>query len=101
MKLSLRKYGWKCVLGSEIVYLVCLFGGFLPMRTTRAMELHRSLFETFPGFTWISLGSILLGAFYAFALAWIFAGYFVWMFNSSLETRATAVTADRGFAKSA
>lgn len=101
MKLSLKKYGWKCVLGSEIAYLICLFGGFLPMRTSRAMELHRMLFETLPGFSWISLGSVLLGAAYAFVFAWIYAAYFVWMYNSSLETRPAVTVADRGLTKSA
>jgi hypothetical protein len=85
--LSLTRFGWRSVLGWEIAYFICLFGGFLPMRTSRAMELHRQLFETFPGFAWISVGSVLLGAVYAFVFAWIFAGYFVWMHNSSLEER--------------
>jgi hypothetical protein len=89
------------VLGAAIAYFICLFGGFLPMRTSRAMELHRLLFETLPGFSWIELGSVLLGAVHAFVFAWIFAWYFVWMYNSSLETRATATTADRAFPKSA
>ena len=83
-KLSLKKYGWKCVLGSEIIYFVCLFGGFLPLRTVRGVELHHAIFETIPGFTWISFGSVLLGAVYMFIFAWIFAWYFVWMHNSSI-----------------
>lgn len=86
-QLSLKRYGWKCVLGMEAAYLVCLLGGSLPMRTERAMELHQALFETLPGFTWLDLKSGVLGAGYTFAFAWIFAGYFVWMFNSSLESK--------------
>jgi hypothetical protein len=82
--LSLRRYGWLCVLGGEIVYLVCLAGGYLPLRTSRAMELHRVLFETLPGFVWGNIGSVVLGAVYVFAIAWIFAWYFVWMHNTSL-----------------
>jgi hypothetical protein len=66
--LSLKRYGWLCVLGGEAVYLICLAGGYLPMRTSKAMELHRTLFETFPGFVWGSLGSILLGALYGVRL---------------------------------
>lgn len=84
MKLSLKKYGWKCALGAEIVYIVCLLGGFLPLRTARGIELHHTIFETLPGFSWISTGSALLGAVYFFAFAWIFAWYFVWMHNSSM-----------------
>lgn len=83
-KLSLKKYGWKCVLGSEIVYFICLFGGLLPLRSARGIELHHTIFETLPGFTWINAGSIILGAIYFFVFAWIFAWYFVWMHNSSI-----------------
>ncbi|MFA4831170.1 MAG: hypothetical protein WC862_02675 [Patescibacteria group bacterium] len=83
-QLSLKKYGWKCVLGAEVVYFVCLLGGLLPLRSARGMELHHAIFETLPGFTWINIGSVILGAFYLFVFAWIFAWYFVWMHNSSL-----------------
>lgn len=85
MKLSLKKYGWRCVLGGEIVYIICLFGGYLPLRTIRATELHHTIFETLPGFVWGNGGSYLLGAGYVFVSSWIFAWYMVWMFNSSLE----------------
>lgn len=88
--LSLKRYGWLCVLGGEVAYLICLLGGFLPLRTGRATELHSALFETLPGFVWGSVFSMFLGAFYVFALAWIFAAYFVWMHNSSLITAEKA-----------
>jgi hypothetical protein len=84
-RLSLKSYGWKCVLGLEVAYGLCLIGGFLSLRTASGTQLHRVLFETLPGFTWISLGSVLLGAIYMFVFAWVFAWYFVWMFNSSVE----------------
>jgi hypothetical protein len=87
MELSLKQYGWKCVLGAEVAYVLCLLGGFLPLRSAAAIELHHRLFETMPGFTWISMGSALLGAAYMFAFAWIFGAYFVWMHNSSLVSR--------------
>jgi hypothetical protein len=83
-KLSFKLYGWKCVLGAEIAYTVCLLGGFLPLRTASGIEFHHKLFETLPGFVWINLSSIVLGAVYMFVLAWIFAGYYVWMHNSSM-----------------
>ena len=83
-QLSLKKYGWKCVLGAEVVYFICLLGGFLPLRSARGLEFHHTLFETLPGFTWISAESVILGAIYMFVFAWIFAWYFVWMHNSSL-----------------
>ncbi len=83
-KLSLKKYGWKCVLGSEIVYFICLVGGLLPLRSARGIELHHTIFETLPGFTWINIGSVALGAVYFLIFALIFAWYFVWMHNSSI-----------------
>ncbi len=83
-QLSLKKYGWKCVLGSEIIYFVCLLGGLLSLRSVEAVKLHHTFFETLPGFTWITTGSVILGAVYFFVFAWIFASYFVWMHNSSL-----------------
>ena len=83
-KLSYNSYGRKCVLGGEIVYLVCLLGGFLPLRLPTASALHHSLFEIFPGFTWITIGSVFIGAMYIFIFSWIFAGYYVWMHNSSM-----------------
>lgn len=85
MELSLKKYGWKCVMGVEVAYLICLLGGFLPWRTSNGIILHHALFETLPGFTWINFGSVLLGAIYLFIFAWIFASYFVWMHNSSIK----------------
>lgn len=87
MKLSLKKFGWKCVLGAEVGYLLCLIGASLPWYTLGGAELNRALFETLPGFTWINPGSIILGAVYMFVFAWIFAWYFVWMHNSSLDLK--------------
>lgn len=82
--LSLKRYGWLCVLGAEVVYVLCLLGGYLPLRTARGVELHHTIFETLPGFIWGDFWSIILGAIYMFVSAWIFAWYMVWMHNSSL-----------------
>jgi hypothetical protein len=82
--LSLKRYGWLCVLGGELAYLICLLGGYLPMRTDRATEIHKALFETLPGFIWGNPLSIMLGALYVFVFAWIFGAYMVWMHNTSL-----------------
>ena len=84
MNLSLKSYGWKCVLGTEVLYVLCVLGGFLPLRSAAGIQLHHTIFETLPGFTWISFSSFILGAFYMFVFAWILASYFVWMHNSSL-----------------
>ena len=83
-QLSLKLYGWKCVLGMEVGYVLCLVGGFLPWRTATGIQLHHSIFETLPGFMWINFNSFVLGAIYMFVFAWIFAWYIVWMHNSSL-----------------
>lgn len=83
-KLSLKSYVWKCVLGMEVVYFVCLFGGYALLRGGAAEELHRRIFELLPGFAWGSAGSVILGAVYMFIFAWLFGSYMVWMHNSSL-----------------
>lgn len=85
MNLSLMKYAWKCVVGAEVAYIICLLGGLVPWRSARGIELHHTIFETLPGFTWISLGSAVLGTIYVLVFALILAAYFVWMHNSSLE----------------
>src|SRR5262245_24985398 len=82
--LSMKRYRWLCVLGAEVVYFACLFGDFLPFRTAGAVELHHKIFETLPGFVWLNVQSVILGAVYMFMFAWIFGSYFVWMHNTSL-----------------
>jgi hypothetical protein len=94
--LSLKRYRWLCVLGVEVAYVACLLGGLLPIRTVGGLELHHKLFETLPGFVWINAQSVILGAVYMFAFAWVFGSYFVWMHNTSLtktknETNISAV----------
>lgn len=85
--LSLKLYVWKCILGSEIIYFICLAGGLLPLRTTQGVLLHHALFETLPGFVWINVASVILGAVYMFIFSVIFGTYMVWMHNSSLVTK--------------
>lgn len=82
--LSLKRYRWLCVLGAEVAYVVCLLGDFLPIRTAAGIEIHHKIFETLPGFVWLNVQSVFLGAVYMFAFAWIFGSYFVWMHNTSL-----------------
>jgi hypothetical protein len=82
--LSLKRYRWLCVLGAEVAYFACIVGDLLPIRTASGIELHHKLFETLPGFVWLNVESVILGAAYMFAFAWIFGSYFVWMHNSSL-----------------
>jgi hypothetical protein len=82
--LALKRYRWLCVLGAEAAYVVCLLGGLLPIRTSVGIDLHHRLFETLPGFVWLNAQSVILGAIYVFAFAWVFGWYFVWMHNTSL-----------------
>ena len=84
-KLSLKSYVGKCLLGAEIVYFLCLLGGYIPWRTIAATELHHRLFETLPGFVWGSFGSVILGAVYMLVFALDFGSYMVWMHNSSIK----------------
>ena len=83
-KLSLSSYVKKCVLGTEIAYVICLIGGYFPLRSARGIELHHTLFETLPGFTWISFGSVVWGAILLGAISAVLGWYMVWMHNSSL-----------------
>ena len=83
-KLSLKSYVVKCVLGSEIAYFICLFGGLLPMRTPEISKLHHALFELLPGFVWINARSVIFGAMYMLIFSVVFGSYMVWMHNSSL-----------------
>ncbi len=80
--LSLKKYGWLCVLGAEIFYVACLiYGAFLP---ATVVGTHLGYFTlAFPGFSW-GIGGFVLGAVYMFVYAWIFGAYMVWMHNRSL-----------------
>lgn len=54
-------------------------------RSSKGTELHHTLFETMPGFTWISIGSVILGSVYMLVFAIIFGAYMVWMHNSSIK----------------
>jgi hypothetical protein len=80
-----KRFGWLCVLGAEAAYAVCLLGGFLPIRTATGIDLHHRLFETLPGFVWINVQSVILGAVYMCVVAWIFGSYFVWMHNTCIS----------------
>jgi hypothetical protein len=82
--LSKIKYAGLCVLGIEIFYALCLAYGAL--LSGKARELHQSLFELLPGFSWgnpasMGWGAVLLGIF-ALVAGW----YIAWMHNVSLVT---------------
>jgi len=49
--------------------------------------LHHALFETLPGFTWLTGPSILWGAVLVGVFSVIFGMYMVWMHNSSIENK--------------
>lgn len=83
--LSTTKYSALCSLGTEVLYGLCLSYGFL--LSSRAKELHHSLFELLPGFVWedpvrMIWGGMILGIFAAIG-GW----YIAWMHNTSLVGR--------------
>ncbi|MBX3295698.1 MAG: hypothetical protein KF762_08295 [Acidobacteria bacterium] len=84
-ELSFFSYVWKCVVGAEVVYFVCLLGAFVLERTANGGQLHHTLFETLPGFVWLTPASVLLGAVYILISAAVFGTYMVWMHNSSIK----------------
>jgi len=72
-RLSLFSYVWKCVAGSEILYSLCVFAAFVLDRSTaEGTELHKRLFETMPGFVWLTPASIIIGAAYTAVFSIIF-----------------------------
>lgn len=85
--LSYKKYITKCVAGAEVVYALCLVGGLIPFRTALGIELHHALFETIPGFTWLTWQSVVWGGVLMGALSVLFGAYMVWMHNSSIENK--------------
>ena len=84
--LSKIKYAALCVLGTEIFYILCIGYGSLFL-TGKAMELHHSHFELFPGFAWGNPVSMASGAVYLGIMAVIAGWYVAWMHNTSLITR--------------
>ena len=84
-ELSYFSYIWKCVAGAQVAYFICLLGAFAVDRTARGEVLHHTLFETLPGFVWLTPASVLLGAVYMFLFAVVFGWYIVWMHNSSIR----------------
>ena len=82
-KLSIKKYSLLCLLGGEVVYIACLLYG--TMLTGRFAELHHSIFELLPGFTWLSFGSFVVGAVTVGLWSVLGGAYIAWMHNYSLE----------------
>lgn len=82
-KLSIGKYAGLCVLGGEIAYTACLLYG--TTLTGKAAELHHTLFELLPGFTWVGFGSWFAGAVSIALWAAIGGAYIAWMHNVSLR----------------
>jgi hypothetical protein len=76
------KYAGLCVLGTEIFYVLCVGYGFV--LTGRAMDLHHSLLELIPGFSWGNPASMVWGGLYLGIVAWVAGWYIAWMHNASL-----------------
>lgn len=82
--LSKVKYSSLCVLGMVVFYVLCIVYGFV--LSGKARELHHSLFELIPGFAWDNTASMVWGALYLGAFAWVAGWYIAWMHNASLVT---------------
>ena len=80
------KYAGLCVLGTEIFCILCIGYGFV--LTGKAMDLHHSLLELIPGFSWANPVSMVWGALYIGILAWVGGWYIAWMHNASLLVNA-------------
>ena len=81
--LAYKPYVLKCILGAEIVYVLCmLYRNFV---TVEFLPLHDSLFGLLPGFSWTGAGIVSAGIGIAIYAA-IFGTYMVWMHNSSMNS---------------
>lgn len=84
--LSIKRYAWLCVLGTEVAYFLCLGYGLFVNGASKT--LHNSLFELLPGFTWGSVGSVIWGAIFLGAIAGIAGSYIAWMHNKSMVSKS-------------
>ena len=80
--LSLQRYVLLCILGGEVFYVLCILYG--QSLSGKAAELHHSLFELLPGFTWETSNGLLIGAVDVLIISLIFGCYIAWMHNYSL-----------------
>lgn len=82
-ELSLPKYAGLCVLGGEIAYTVCMaYGSFL---SGSAAALHLSIFQLFPGYSGMNVGSWFAGALTVAIWSGLGGLYVAWMHNVSLK----------------
>jgi len=68
------------------LHILCIGYGFV--LTGKAMDLHHSLLELIPGFSWANPVSMVWGALYIGILAWVGGWYIAWMHNASLLVNA-------------
>jgi hypothetical protein len=80
--LSTRKYPALWVVGTVLLYILCLPYGYL--LSAKGKELHDALFQLIPGFVWGDVLSMLWGGVFLAVLAWIGGWYIAWMHNASL-----------------
>jgi len=81
--LSSSKYSGLCVLGTEVLYILCLPYGLL--LSAKGRELHAALFELIPGFAWGNALSMVWGGVFLAVLAWIGGCYIAWMHNACMK----------------
>lgn len=79
--LSIKKYAFLCVLGTEVFYVLCsVYGQLL---SAKGQALHNALFELIPWFTWGNIGSMVWGAVFLGVISSIVGSYIAWMHNAS------------------
>jgi hypothetical protein len=78
-QVKFSKIGWTLGLFFVALYLICLVWQAL-LADPALKTLHEQLLSlTFPGFSWLSLGSFVWGAVLSFAYGWIGAAIFAWL----------------------
>lgn len=80
--LSKTKYSALCLLGTEVFYIFCI--GYGLTLSGQAQELHRSLLQLVPGFSWGDPLGLIAGAVSLGVFALIAGWYIAWMHNTSL-----------------
>ena len=78
---SYQSYIWKCVLGSEIIYVLCMV--YRAFVAVELLPLHDNLLRLMPGFSLTPAGIVIAGIGIAVYSA-VFGAYMVWMLNSSV-----------------
>ena len=81
--LLFSRYIWKCILGTELIYIACLFYGLT--LSAEKITLHHDLLELLPFFVWGNTVRMAMTGFCLAVYAAFIGWYMVWMHNSSMK----------------